>query len=112
MANKKITDLPTASTPDGSEYIELVQGGINKKSTILSIGSGNWRGAYDLSGNAYPSAGGTGVSGIPAPGNEWYVSVPGTLDIYGIGVAPVEYGALLKYLGGTVSSASSWKVTQ
>lgn len=33
MANKKISELPTADTPDGAEVLEIVQGGINKKVT-------------------------------------------------------------------------------
>lgn len=38
MANKKISELATADTPlDGSELLELVQGGINKKGTAQDI---------------------------------------------------------------------------
>lgn len=74
--------------------------------------TGNWRGAYDLSVNAYPSSGGTGLSGIPSSGNEWYVSVAGDLDVTGLGIITVNPGALLKYLGGDVTLPESWKVTQ
>ncbi len=37
MPNKKISELPTGSTPDGSELMEVVQGGVNKKLTALEI---------------------------------------------------------------------------
>ena len=33
MANRKISELATATTPDGSELVEIVQGGVNKKTT-------------------------------------------------------------------------------
>lgn len=49
MSNKKISELTTASTPDGSELVEIVQGGINKKVTTQEIanlatpgGGGTW----------------------------------------------------------------------
>lgn len=116
-ASKKISELPAASPLSGAELMEAVQNGANVQVSVSSLGSGGgvayWRGAYDLSvTNDYPTTGGTGAAGIPAPGNEWYVSVAGDLDINGLGVTPVEYGALLKYLGGAVGSPSSWKVTQ
>lgn len=37
MANAKITDLPTASTPSGTELIEVVQSGVNKKTTLQDV---------------------------------------------------------------------------
>ncbi len=37
MANKKITELATASNPSGPELVEVVQGGVNKKMTIDQI---------------------------------------------------------------------------
>lgn len=105
-----LESLALAGPKDGSEIIGCSQSGNARALTTDLIN--NWRGAYDLSVNAYPSSGGTGASGVPAPGNEWYVSVPGDVDVTGLGVITLYYGALLKYLGGTVSSASSWKVTQ
>lgn len=36
MANKKISELPSASTPTGAEIIELLQSGINKQFTYLA----------------------------------------------------------------------------
>jgi hypothetical protein len=37
MANKKITELPTATTPTGTEVLEVVQSGLNKKLTAQEI---------------------------------------------------------------------------
>lgn len=37
MANKKISELPTATAPDGSELVEIVQGGINKQATVQDL---------------------------------------------------------------------------
>lgn len=47
MANAKISELPTGNAPDGSELLEVVQAGINKKLTSqdiadLSGGGGTW----------------------------------------------------------------------
>lgn len=40
LNSKKISDLPTADTPTGSELIEIVQGGVNKKITSASLATG------------------------------------------------------------------------
>lgn len=37
MANKKISELPTGSAPDGTELVELVQAGVNVKLTAQDI---------------------------------------------------------------------------
>lgn len=113
MAQKKFTQLPAGTTPTGQELAAAVQSSSSVSLTVDQIANANFRGAYDLSAtNNYPTSGGTGLAGIPSPGNEWYVSVAGTLDVTGLGVIPIEYGALLKYLGGAVGTPSSWKVTQ
>lgn len=114
--SKKITELPAGTSPAGSELIEGVQGGQNVKFTVSQLGGGemNWRGAYDLAAESpdYPSSGGTGAAGVPAAGNQWYVSTSGDLDVTGLGVITLNVGAILIYLGGTVSSPASWKVIQ
>lgn len=49
MANKKISELPTGSAPDGSELIEVVQSGVNKKLTsqdIADLGGGGGGGTW------------------------------------------------------------------
>lgn len=41
MANKKISELPSATTPlDGTELLEIVQGGINKKVAKSDVSTG------------------------------------------------------------------------
>lgn len=37
MANKKISELPTASTISSGEYLEIIQGGVNKKLLLDKI---------------------------------------------------------------------------
>lgn len=100
-------DTETLTIKQDGEIIQItVQGSV-------SSGVNNWRGGYDLSAtNDYPISGGTGTAGVPGEGNVWFISVPGTLDVYGLGVISVYYGALLTYLGGDVSDPQSWKVTQ
>jgi len=42
MANKKISELPAASTPlAGTELVELVQGGVNVQATAADMGGGS-----------------------------------------------------------------------
>lgn len=84
MANKRITELPTASSLDGSELYEIVQGGVNKKVT-QSI-SNQFRG--DWSGTAlFPSTGGTYLGGVPGAGNRWRLTNTLTIgvDVYSPG---------------------------
>lgn len=54
MANQKISQLPTASALDGSELVEIVQGGSNKKTTaqvIADLGTGGGGGGdTDITG--------------------------------------------------------------
>lgn len=38
MADLKISELPVATAPAGTELIEIVQGGVNKQTTVSSIG--------------------------------------------------------------------------
>lgn len=47
MADKKISELPAATAPTGTELIEIVQGGVNKQTTTQDIaslggGGGTW----------------------------------------------------------------------
>ncbi|MDW0189608.1 MAG: hypothetical protein QOA70_08150, partial [Nitrososphaeraceae archaeon] len=38
--SKKISDLPIATTPSGTELVEIVQGGENKQTTVSDLGGG------------------------------------------------------------------------
>jgi hypothetical protein len=85
MANKKITDLPSASALTGAELLEGVQGGINVKLTTqdvadLSTGVEHYRGDF-AGGTAFPNTGGTGASNVPAMGDKWRLT--GTLTVSG-----------------------------
>jgi len=66
MANKRITELPTATSLDGSELYEIVQGGVNKKVSQSTSNPfrGDWAGT-----TAFPSTGGTYTAGAPGAGN-------------------------------------------
>lgn len=109
---QQVIGIGSAANDGNGDSLRVGGEKINENFTEVYAGL-NWRGAYDLSAtNNYPTSGGTGAAGVPSPGNEWYVSVSGTLNVTGLGVIPIEYGALLKYLGGAVGSPSSWKVTQ
>src|SRR5688572_11270754 len=51
MANKKISELPAATTPlSGSEKIEIVQGGINKQADASDLGGGSVSDWGDIGG--------------------------------------------------------------
>lgn len=70
----------------------------------------HFRGAYDASGAAFPTTGGSGPSGALMPGDEWYVSVAGTL-LDGAGDAiycPV--GTLLKRISSSGDEHTRWRV--
>lgn len=54
MANKKISELPSGSTPTGAELLEGVQGGVNKQFTRSQIKG--YRGDWDPTGDVLPSS--------------------------------------------------------
>lgn len=86
MANKKITGLTEATSLDGTEWAEVVQGGVNKKTRTSNMGTGGsttnqFRGAWDLSGDLPPTGTGSGAAGANVAGDMWYASVGGTVDI-------------------------------
>jgi len=64
------------------------------------------RGNYDASGNAFPSTGGSGISGAIKKGDLWYISVAGTL-----GGTAVSIGASVRALVDTPGqTAGNWSV--
>lgn len=78
----------------------------------MAAGVNHWRGAYDLSVNAYPSSGGTGTSGIPGEGDVWYIAVPGTVVVTGLGSITLNVNATLTYKNGDTDDPASWIVKQ
>lgn len=79
---KKISGLPAGSTLDGGELLEAVQGGTNVKITAQQLADLAAAGgslpdgmviiidyAYDITGGALPSTGGTGPGGVIKKGN-------------------------------------------
>jgi hypothetical protein len=59
MANKKISELPSASAPTGVELLEVVQGGINKQSTSQDIANLGLPPVYTIDQVTTSVAGGT-----------------------------------------------------
>lgn len=85
--SKKITDLPAATTPlAGTELIEVVQDGFNRKVAAANLSGGSFslagvvrhRGDFSLAGNLFPSTGGTGSAGAVEANNRWRVSAAST----------------------------------
>ena len=102
-----------AAPNDGTGDTLRVGGDKINDNFIELYGFGNFRGAYDASVNAYPSSGGSGTAGAIQAGDEWYVSVSGDLDINGLGVTTVFYGALIKALVSTPGTdKTKWRVVQ
>lgn len=99
MANKKISQLPVASTPSGTELVEIVQLGVNKQTTLDQIGGSGglkWGGLWTFASNggAFPAATLAGTLYIStddhgsigdadyAPANTWFVSKIDGADVY------------------------------
>lgn len=64
--------------------------------------------------NVTDGAIGSGPAGTIQEGDWWYIPSggEGDLELPGIGVTALYAGAMLRYLGGTITDPSSWKVTQ
>lgn len=71
------------------------------------------RGLYDLSAEVYPATGGNGAAGIPEINDYWIGTDEGDFTVHGFEAPITLYrGAMLIYIGGTVTDASSWIVKQ
>lgn len=104
MPNRKITQFGTVTTPlTGSEIIDFVQDGVNKKGTVTDLlnhlsanGFVIFKGFWDASGNVFPS---TDV----LKGNKWVISVAGTLG--GVELSPgAKIMALIDTPGQTLAN--------
>lgn len=105
MPNRKVTDLTEATTVDGTEWIEIVQGGVNKKarlSLLTTIGL-HWvhKGDWDLSANTLPA----GAESY----NTYYVTVEGDID-FGLGDEMVPAGSLILFRGGDNQDGANWEL--
>lgn len=81
MADKKISQLPDAGTILGDEVFPFLQGGSNVKGDLDTLKGfvRSFRGDFNASGNVFPATGGTGIGGAIAKGDEFDISVSGTL---------------------------------
>lgn len=78
-----------------------------------SPGVDHWRGPYDASSNLYPATGGSGGGGAINAGDSWNVTVPGDLDVFGLGVITVYEGTILTALTNAPGQTpASWRVIQ
>jgi hypothetical protein len=118
--SKKITDLTSATTPlTGTELIEVVQDGFNRKVPAANLSGGSFsltgvvrhRGDFSLAGNVFPSTGGTGSAGAVEANNRWYVTVASTtlLDTQTPG-QPIPAGMYIEAKIDTASTtdANDW----
>jgi hypothetical protein len=97
-----IKDETTASANTADRIGEMLENIID-----TTVGSSKFRGAYDASGNTFPAAGaGSGVAGAIIAGDEWYLSVAGTLDG---GLWPI--GTIAKALVNTPGqTTTNWRL--
>lgn len=95
----KATDL---TLPDNTKY-PTTQAVVNALATAL-VGLLNYRGAYDASGNVFPSSGGSGVAGAIMKGDMWICSVAGTLG--GSAVTPGDL--IISKQNTPGSTAGNW----
>lgn len=110
--SQQIISIGAAPDDDTGDNLRTAGDKINDNFSEVYAGL-HWRGAHDLSANAYPSTGGSGSSGDIQSGDEWYVSVSGDLDVSGLGVITISVGALLKALVDTPGTTpANWKVIQ
>jgi len=107
-----IESRPAAATLTGAELIAPSQSGEAVKTTFNDVAALMFRGSYDLSTAAYPSSGGTGTAGVPMIGNWWYGINSGAFNVEDLGTITLYRGAMLIYIGGTVSNPASWIVKQ
>lgn len=75
----------------------------------LVVGLWDDRGAFDASGGAYPSTGGSGTAGAILKGDIWTISVAGTLPTGQV----VEIGDVVRALINTPGNTqANWAITQ
>lgn len=119
--SKKITELPAATTPlDGTELIEVVQNGFNKKVAAANLSGGSFslagvvrhRGDFSLSGNVFPSTGGTGSAGAVEANNRWRVSAAST-TLFDENGDVIPEGAMIEAIVDSPSTtdASDWFIS-
>lgn len=104
----------TGDIEDQEDLNNLVEAGdtaaLNAAKTYadsLVIGLVDDRGGYDASANLFPATGGSGTAGAILKGDQWEVSVPGTLD-----GDIVDQGTLIRALVDTPGqTGASWYIS-
>lgn len=120
-SGKKITELIDATTPlTGSEYVEIVQGGANKKVAAGAFAGGSFDlsgmvrriGDFSLASNLFPSTGGSGPAGAVAQGNSWYITNAST-TLFDESGNPIPAGVIIeaKIDAPSTTDAADWYIT-
>lgn len=106
--DSKISALGAAAGLTGAELTVLVQsaGNVNATLAILKSFFRPFRGDYSAAGNVFPVSGGTGPSGAIAKGDEFDISVSGTL-----GGVPVFVGTTIRARQDTPGNTlANWRI--
>lgn len=96
MADKKTSEFDDAAPLEGDELVALVQAGENVRISLTDFLRQIWGlssefvvivdcGEWDVSGNLFPTSGGTGLGGMVERGDEFKIVGDGTL-----GESPVQ----------------------
>lgn len=100
VANKSVS-VPTDAASD-TKYPSVKA--VKDYADGLVAGLLDYRGAYDASGNAYPTTGGSGTAGAVMKGDMWAISVAGTLG----GVAIQVGDAIIAKIDTPAQTAGDW----
>lgn len=102
VANKT-TSIPTDGTSN-TKYPSAKA--VKDYADSLVVGLLDYRGAYDASGNVYPSSGGSGTAGAILKGDMWIISVAGTM-----GTQSVQVGdSLIANVDTPGTTDANWNV--
>jgi hypothetical protein len=94
----------------GGDEVLTVRGGATVRIPYTALQGSKWRAAVDISGNAYPTTGGSGTGGAILAGDQFPVAVGGNLDL-GTGAEPVPVKSILTALIDTPGSTpANWRV--
>jgi hypothetical protein len=106
-ASPTFTGTPAAPTAaDGTNTTQIATTQFVQTAIAAAVAAGSsFRGAYDASGNVFPSSGGSGPAGTILSGDFWLISVAGTLG----GVAVVQGDLLYAVADSPGQTASNWQ---
>jgi hypothetical protein len=105
-----LAGVTQAGSVSGGDEVFVIRSGGAVRIPYTALQGSKWRAAVDISGNAYPTTGGSGTGGAILAGDQFPVSVGGNLDL-GTGVEPVPAKSILVALVDTPGSTpANWRV--